>query len=134
MRNLILFFTIALFTMLTACGPEKGASKKANPKAKTTQTNKGKANKKAASTTAAATSTTTKVKLNNDQKAKIEKIEANYAKRITYLRKKNEWAGEKNAKTRKALNAEKTKELKAVLGGKYKDYIMSQMQAKTKKK
>lgn len=131
MKNFILFFTIALFTILTACGPEKGATKKANPKAKTTQTKKAKNNKNKKTATTAAAS---KVKLNADQKAKIAKIEANYSKRLKYLRKKNEWAGEKNAKTRKAFNADKAKELKAVLGGKYKDYIASQMKPKAKKK
>ena len=132
-RNLILLLTIALFTSLTACGPEKGAAKKANPKAKTTKT-KAKAGKKGNATKKGAMTNADGPKLNADQKEKIAKIEAKYDKRMTTLRKKGEWTGDKNAKTRKSFNAEKTKELKAVLGGKYKEYIASKTTAKKKKK
>ena len=127
MRNLILLLTIALFTSLTACGPEK-AAKKPKAKAKTTKTKKAGAKK------GATKKVTTEVKMNADQKAKVAKIEAKFDKIRTELRKKNDWTGEKNAKTRKSFNADKAKELKAVLGGKYKEYVASQMPVKTKKK
>lgn len=129
MRNLILLITIGLFTIVTACGPEKGAAKKPNAKAKTAKSKKANPTKKGATANAA----TSKVKMNADQKAKVKKIEAKYDKRLAELRKKNDWAGEKNAKKRKMFNADKAKELKAVLGGKYKDYIISKMPAKKKK-